>query len=227
MNKLLELQKLVNKRREKSAGTVQSYYTRNYSKLGDFHEGVYDFDDHVVPYSKSAFNLNAKIMIILQDWASVNFLNKPVDEIQVKFGHDPKLPTNKNLFNLLTKFFNVSFEETYSTDVFPFIKSGDMGTPIPMKDMTQAAKHFVIPQIKIISPKIVVCLGSRTLNSIRKASGLKEVLISEPLEKMQFSIGNSVVVGAHHVGGLGTSRLGGKKAQEKQWGKLATFYKNL
>ena len=66
MNKLKELQSLVSKRRESISGTLETNYSRNYLKLGDFHNGGYDFDDHVVPYSKSAFNLNAEIMIILK-----------------------------------------------------------------------------------------------------------------------------------------------------------------
>lgn len=62
-----------------------------------------------------------------------------------------------------------------------------------MTDMTQAAKHFAISQFKILSSKIVFCLGSRTLNLICKASGLKEVLMSESVETRQFSFVNSVV----------------------------------
>lgn len=227
MDKIKSLRTLVKKRRSVSSGTTESNYSRNYSKLGDFHGGVYDFDDHVVPYSKSAFNLNAEIMIVLQDWASVDFLKKPVNQTQVEFGHDPELPTNKNLFSLLENFFDLSFEETYATDVFPFVKPGSMSSSIPMKDMRQAAIDFAIPQIKIVEPKIVICLGSRSLNSIRKASGLRELRLSDPVESMQFYIGNSVIVGAHHVGGMGTSMVGGKKGQDRQWEQLASFYKNL
>lgn len=227
MNKLTELRNLVSKRREPISGTLETNYSRNYLKLGDFHNGGYDFDDHVVPYSKSAFNLNAKIMIILQDWASENFLNRPINEVQKQLGHDPVLPTNKNLFRLLDKFFDLEFSEVYATDVFPFVKSGDMGTKIPMADMVLAANQFAIPQIKIISPKLVICLGRQTFNSIRKASGLKEISLSEPLEKNNFSIGNSIVIGAHHVGGMGTSMLGGKLAQEQQWEQIVSFFERL
>ena len=87
MNKLTELRNLVSKRRESISGTLETNYSRDYLKLGDFHNGGYDFDDHVVPYSKSAFNLNAKIMIVLQDWASENFLNRPINEVQKQLDH--------------------------------------------------------------------------------------------------------------------------------------------
>ena len=92
---------------------------------------------------------------------------------------------------MLDKFFNLEFSEVYATDVFPFVKAGDMGTKIPMADMVLAAKQFAIPQIKIISPKLVVCLGRQTFNSIRKASGLKEVSLLEPFEKNQ--VGSSAM----------------------------------
>lgn len=227
MSKVRKLQNLVRKRREPISGTIENNYTRNYLKLGDFHNGVYDFDDHVVPYSKSAFNLNAKIMIVLQDWASENFLKKPINEVQKELGHDPTLHTNKNLFRLLREFFNLEFKEVYATDVFPFIKSGDMDTKIPMTDMILAANQFAIPQIKIISPKLVICLGRLPFNSIRKALGFKEMSLSESLETNNFSIGNSLVIGAHHVGGIGTSKIGGKLAQEKQWKQIASFFERL
>jgi len=227
MHKLKELQNLVSKRRDPVSGTLETKYTFNYKKLGDFHNGVYDFDDHVVPYSKSAFNLNAKIMIILQDWASENFLSGPINEIQKQLGHDPALPTNRNLFHLLNKFLSLEFNEVYATDVFPFVKPGNMGTKIPLADMTLAADQFAIPQIKIISPKLVICLGRQTFNSIRQASGLKPVSLSGSFETNNFLIGKSSIIGVHHVGGMGTSMIGGKLAQEKQWEKIASYFKRL
>lgn len=61
---------------------------------------MYDFDDHVVPYSKTAFNLDADILLG-QDWASEEFLSKSVNQDQVRYGFDPKLPTNTRPFGLL------------------------------------------------------------------------------------------------------------------------------
>ncbi len=228
INKISALRSLVKERRQEKAGSIASGYSKNYSKLGDFHDGIYDFDDYIVPYSKSAFNLDAKIMIILQDWASEEFLKKGVNQTQVKFGHDPNLSTNKNLFYLLKKYFNITFAETYATDVFPFIKPGNMSTGIPMKDMMRAAEQFAIPQIKIISPKIVICLGNLTFNSIRRAFGLKgRLALTTPLDKLSFSIDKSLIVGSIHVGAEGTRAIGGKAALENNWEKLSMFYNSI
>jgi hypothetical protein len=38
-----------------------------YSCLGDFAGGIYDCDDHVSPWSKSAQNVDATIMVVGQD----------------------------------------------------------------------------------------------------------------------------------------------------------------
>jgi hypothetical protein len=44
--------------------------------LHKFDDGAWDFD-HVVPWTKSAQNVDAKLMIIGQDWSSEYFLRHP------------------------------------------------------------------------------------------------------------------------------------------------------
>ena len=221
--KLSALHELVRKRRSKAAGSTLGGYTKDYSKIGDFHGGAYDFDDHVVPYSKSAFNLNAEIMILAQDWASEEFLAKPFDEQQAAFGHDPSLPTNKRLFDLLEKFFQIKFSDTYATDAFVFVKPGDMGAGIPLKDFKLSTIEYAVPQIEIIDPKLVICVGGQPFNALRSASKLGYLKLDTHFPDQSFVLGSSMVVGVHHVGARGISHLGGIAAQESQWERLADF----
>ena len=98
-----------------------------YMGIGEFHSGVYECD-FVSPYSKSAQNLDADIMLVLQDWCSDEFLRKPVNPEVVELGHDPQLDTNRNLKSLLVTHFGIGLEETYATNLFPFIKPGVTGS---------------------------------------------------------------------------------------------------
>lgn len=222
--KLSALRALVTKRRSETAGSIRGGYTRNYKKIGDFHAGAYDFNDHVVPYSKSAFNLNADIMILAQDWASEDFLAKPFNAEQAVWGHDPSLYTNVRLFYLLRRFFEVDFSEVYATDAFVFAKPGSMGAGIPSKDFKRSTLEYAIPQIEIINPKLVICVGGQPFNALRSANKLKYMKVDTPFTEQSFTMGSSLVVGVYHVGGRGTSKLGGKTAQEEQWKRLSDFY---
>jgi uracil-DNA glycosylase len=154
------LKNLVKKRR------LEVY--RGYRCIGSFRDGKYDCD-FVVPWSKSACNVNADLMIIAQDWASQKFLEEACDqsaESMERFGYDKTLETNRELHKRLEEQMGLKFSQTYATDVFPFIKPGRMSARIPIGDLKKAATDYALPQIEIVSPHMVVCLGIGTFNAI-------------------------------------------------------------
>ncbi|MBC7943966.1 MAG: hypothetical protein H7X91_01585 [Burkholderiales bacterium] len=59
-------------------------------------------------------------------------------------------------------------KDVYGTNLFPFIKPNGMKTKIPHKLLVEAAKEFAVPQIQIVRPKLVVCLGIPTFNAVRQ-----------------------------------------------------------
>ena len=54
----------------------QTHVPLGYKGIGEYHGGVYECD-FVSPYTKSAQNLAADIMLVLQDWCSDEFLRGP------------------------------------------------------------------------------------------------------------------------------------------------------
>ena len=88
----------------------------------------------------------------------------------VPYGHDPRRPTNKRLKTLLRKHLDVALKDTYGTNVFPFIKSGGMSAAIPMQDLVRVAKAFAVPQIAIVQPRLVLALGRKTAEALRRAA---------------------------------------------------------
>ncbi len=130
----------------------------------------YDFRDLVSPYSRTAGNVDAAVMVVLQDWASHDVLRRePMNAEMARYGHDPRRPTNKRLKALLRKHLDVALKDIYGTNLFPYIKSGGMSTAIPMQDLLRVAKAFAIPQIAIVQPRLVLALGRKTAEALRRA----------------------------------------------------------
>lgn len=105
-----------------------------YSQIGDYHGGIYECE-HVSPYTKSAGNVDADVFILLQDWSSHYRLSGPRDDDAVGSGHTSALPTNRNLTRLLDQHFGLTLQQTYGTNLFPFIKSGSLTRRIPKSDL--------------------------------------------------------------------------------------------
>ena len=184
-----------------------------YGRIGDYHNGAYECD-FVSPYTKSAGNVDAEIFILLQDWSSDESLRCPLDSDCVRYGLTRTLPTNKRLIELLRTHFSVELGEVYATNLFPFIKKGGMSSLIPMDDLVRAAKEFALPQIRIVQPKLVVCLGLNTFNAIRSACGHPLVQRMNDAIASPFTLGESRIWCQAHTGALGQNNRGRERVAE-------------
>ncbi len=63
----------------KLAKRRQVHRLQPHACLADFHSGIYECD-YVSPWSKSACNVDAEVMIIGQDWVSWDVLERERDE---------------------------------------------------------------------------------------------------------------------------------------------------
>jgi len=183
----------------------QSDTWKGYHNLGEYHNGLFECD-HVCPNSLFAGDLNAKVMLMMQDWSSDDHLKKPTEVTKETFlGFEPELRTNINLKNFLAKYLGLKFEDTFITNVFPFIKNGAMNAAIPQRDMVRAAREFAIAQIEIVKPEVVLIFGMKAFNAVRVASGLKPVKDMDEAVDSSFEIGESKVMFLPHPGQIGTN----------------------
>jgi hypothetical protein len=214
------------KRRALSALAVQRKQDclPGYRRLSDFHGGAYDKHDFVSPWTLSAGNVDADLMIILQDWSSSKSLEGPFDEEAARLGHTPGLATNRNLKRLVASHFGLDVAETYVTNMFVFIKEGAMSAPIPLRDAIYSARKYAIPQIEIVRPRTVLCVGSLTYNAIRVAAGEARVSIRRGADTA-FNLGESRLYGVPHTGGLGMAGAGGTAAVEAMWSAIAAKHR--
>lgn len=201
-----------------------------YGSIADYPEGAdkgaYECD-FVSPYTKSARNLDASLMLLLQDWASEDVLKGPVLPERVEHGHDPSRPTNRRLKELLRQHLKLELGEVFATNVFPFVKRGSMNATIPFRHLVRAAKDFAIPQIEIIGPRIAVCLGKAAYDAVAKAAvNQKRALTLDAAIGSRFLIGTTEVWCQAHTGtmGMNNRNTGCVDRVSGDWARMARAY---
>src|SRR6266496_4304713 len=192
-----------------------------YKCIGDYHAGAYECD-FVSPYTKTAGNVDAEIMVMLQDWASDEFLSGTFHEPSAKLGHTPSLPTNRTLSRLLNTTFGLTLRDIYGTNAFPFAKLGGMSASIPRADLITAARQFALPQVRVVNPKLVICLGLATFNALRQAYGLRQCPTLIAAIENPFNIGTARVWCQAHTGAFGQNNRnkGGVDRVSDDWRKM-------
>lgn len=184
----------------------------------DYAHGAYECD-FVSPYTKSAGNVDSKLFVLLQDRSSDKALRGKVDKETVNLGLTWNLPTNRRLRELLQTHFSVELGDVYATNLFPFIKSGGISSSVPMRDFVRAAKEFALPQISIIRPNLVICLGLNTFKAIRIAYNQKPAYSIEEAIASPFTFDMSHIWCQAHTGGRGQSKRG-REQVERDWRKM-------
>ncbi len=178
-----------------------------YHSLAEYHDGAYECD-WVSPYSKTAGNVDANVFILLQDWSSHDYLSRPFNPKSADLGHTPNLPTNCNLKRLLHQTFNLGLEDVFGTNLFPFIKPGGISTRIQNKDLDRAALEFALPQVRIVKPTVVVCLGLATFNAIRRVCQLPACSRMDEAINSPFKFETSWIWCQAHTGSFGQNTRG-------------------
>jgi uracil-DNA glycosylase len=182
--------------------------------------------DHVSPFTKGADNVDSKIMVILQDWASEEDLNKPFDKASADqvIGYTPTAPTNRNLEARLKKHFDVAIKDTYATNLFPFVKPGKTSATIPYSALKRAATVYAKPQFAIVQPLLVIALGHLTFWAIAEA------LEHKGHSKLKDSIRNPVDNDGYRVWcqahtAWDSAKLGSLEAVDMEWVSMSQWYK--
>ena len=202
------------------SSVYEGFLTLEHFGLGDEDGG------HLSPYTKASANVDSDIIFVLQDWASEEFIKKGLSEETLNLGYDPNVKTNKNLKNLLRSHFGKDLNDIYTTNLFPFIKKGSMNSRIPHKFMRRAASDFLIPTIKVINPKLVVCFGLSTFNAVRQEIGFGRVANIEQAVHTHILIDGTIIFCQAHTGSLGQNNRnrGGVAKVSSDWQLMKDVY---
>lgn len=161
-------------------------------------------------------------MVIGQDWSSADVLAREPDLEVAKLGFDRNFPTNRNLDDLLRRHFRLERTDCYLTNLFPFIKPGGASAHIRMADLVWSAREFTLLEIRIVSPKLVICLGLRTFRALAHADGRQPPATLAQAIAAPFAIGGSTVHCVAHTGALGMNNRS-RGQVDKDWRALATM----
>jgi restriction system protein len=199
----------------------------SYNCIGDYHRGVYECD-FVSPYTRSAGNVDAALMVFLQDWASDDVLSGLVLPARFTVGHDPRRRTNQRLCELLRQHFGLALEEVYATNVFPFVKAGSVSASIRKQDLVRAAREFALPQIKIVRPRLAVCLGKAAFSAVEIAANRRGAKSLADAIASPFELGETQVWCQAHTGQQGTNyrNRNGVDRVTRDWACMAQAYNN-
>lgn len=221
-DKIGALKALAQRRREAAAGTREDGYSRDYKDIEVFHDGFYDSHPWLSPWTVSACNVDSNLMVIGQDWASEDFLMKPPNARQRDLGHNPDLQTNKVMKRLLRDAFDRDFNDLFATNAFVFVKPGNMSRRIPRADLVRSSATYTLQEIRIVRPKIAICLGGATYNALRAALKHRYQPIKRANhEAPEVVFESTEIYGVPHVGAWGLNTSGGYPASLAIWQKLA------
>lgn len=84
-----------------------------------------------------------------------------------------------------------------------------MSSSVPIRDLNYCAITYTLPQLEIVKPRMALCLGAKTFNSVRTALGL------EPLTLQDACIPSAPTrVDATELYGFPTPAVGGRRMRE-------------
>jgi len=92
-----------------------------------------------------------------------------------------------------------------------------------MGDLVRAAQEFALPQIEIVGPKLLVCLGLNTFNAIRIACGHTPTQRMDGAVASPFTFNESRVWCEAHTGARGQNNRGRERVAE-DWRKMRTDF---
>ncbi len=192
-----------------------SNLSRDYNHVADYYEGIMDVGIGLSPSSIHS-NVDAKYMLVAQDWSSSDTLENSDEEgilHRAKTGRGPKVKTNELLDSYVR---DCDIEgETYLANAFgPFIKKGSMNAPIPDKDIQYCVENYVSKEVEIQDPEVVLLLGKKSADAFRKYHR-----VDSDCEDFSDQSGRRYVV-LPHPGMMGTNLNGGYDKVLRKWKQI-------
>jgi len=103
------------------------------------------------------------------------------------------------------------------------LEAGRASAQIPLKHLVWSAQEFTLEEIRIVSPRLVICLGLRTFRALMRATGRSESPNMDQAVKSPFKFVNSTIHCVAHTGALGRNNRG-RGQVEKDWRRLGKLY---
>lgn len=170
-------------------------------------DGAFD-SDHIGPWSRWKSDLNARVMVVGQDWGDVTAFR------QYAGRDDIDSPTNAMLRRLLASVGihlsppgappgapTATEALVFLTNAILCLKEGGCQGLVQRTWFENCARLFLREQIEIINPEVVVALGERAYRAISQAFGLKRIAFRRAVESPPLPLpSGSWLVPVYHCG---------------------------
>lgn len=199
----------------------------------EIENGRFDCNE-IGAWSRWHNDLDAKILLIGQDWGDENYFIKNEGRDS---DSNPTCKYLKALFNeigydLGTARPDAPFQKgLFFTNAILGIKTaeGGMSGPVFQKWVRHSTVEFTLPLIEIIQPKIIITLGKQAYRALR--IGFPEELPDgkmSALVETYFTVGERkmLLFPRYHCGGLGLANRSFDK-QKVDWQRIADVFKSL
>jgi DNA polymerase len=184
------------------------------------------FDSRQIgPWTTWQNRLDASVMVVGQDFSDVSYFVR-------WHGRDqPNNATNRNLVALLH---SVGVEidlpeslggrnETFFTNAILCLKTGGMQARVRPEWFANCGQRFLRPQIELVRPKVVVCLGQRALDAVLAAFGLPQQRLRDAVTSPGTPVlEQTLVIAVYHCGARVTRLTRSHDRQLEDWKRVAS-----
>lgn len=156
------------------------------------------------PWTRMHGDLDAELMIVGQDWGTVDYYNgnQGLDDL--------RNPTMRTLELLLTSIgikaklssYHANGTGVFLTNAILCLKQGGLQAPVELDWFAKCGTYFLRQQIEIVSPLVVVTLGQRAYQAITSAYEVNAEKFREAVENPTGVVlpNGSQLIAVYHCG---------------------------
>lgn len=160
--------------------------------------------DEIGPWSRLHGDLNAELMIIGQDWGTVDYYkkNEGLDDLRNSTMQTLELLLNGIGIKVKLSMYDDNACGVFLTNAILCLKVGGMQAPVERDWFANCGSHFLKRQIEIISPSVVVALGQRAYETSMAAFDLEAAKFREAVESPSGDLlpNGSLLLAVYHCG---------------------------
>lgn len=170
--------------------------------------------DHLGPWSAWYGNLNARVMVVGQDWGSVeHFVANEGKAV-------PTSATNTMLGELLQPV-GLDLSEVFLTNAILCLKTGGKAARVKKKWADTCGGAFLRPLVEIVCPQVVVCLGGVAWRAMASAFHVAPRRLKDAVKSDGVSItGDTTAIAVYHPSPSVLNRTRNRKQQFRDWRRV-------
>jgi len=191
--------------------------------------GIYD-TEQIGPWSQWQGNLNARLMVIGQDWGGSTYFaeHEGLDEGLDPAKNEKFNDTNKRLCDLLDsigihiehRLQPAEEQKLFFTNSVLCLRPGNLTTGTAKSGWFRNCSGFLSQQVNIVNPKVVITLGHKAYRALLQAYGLKpKAKMRDAVEDVTALPNGGTLIPMYHPGYWGT-RARSFEEQKQDWQRV-------